>query len=81
MEWFSLGELKGEFSGDIRDYAYFSAITYTTVGYGDITPTEELRILAGLESLTGLMMIAWSAAFTVFRLERRWVQETENSPD
>ncbi len=81
VEWLSLGELKGEFSGAIREYAYFSAITYTTVGYGDITPTGELRIIAGLESLTGLMMIAWSAAFTVFRLERRWANETENSTD
>ncbi len=81
VEWFSLGELKGEFSGAIREYAYFSVITYTTVGYGDITPTGEVRILAGLESLTGLMMIAWSAAFTVFRLERRWSSDTENKPD
>ena len=81
VEWFSLGELKGEFSGAIREYVYFSVITYTTVGYGDITPTGEVRIIAGLESLTGLMMIAWSAAFTVFRLERRWAKETENGQD
>lgn len=81
VEWFSIGELRGEFSGAIRDYAYFSVITYTTVGYGDISPIGEVRVLAGLESLTGLMMIAWSAAFTVFRLERRWVEETKNSLD
>ncbi len=81
VEWLSLGELKGEFSGAIREYAYFSVITYTTVGYGDITPTGELRAIAGLESLTGLMMIAWSAAFTVFRLERRWSSDTENRSD
>ena len=81
VEWFSLGELKGEFSGAIRDYAYFSVITYTTVGYGDITPIGEVRVIAGLESLTGLMMIAWSAAFTVFRLERRWSSNTEYRPD
>ena len=81
VEWFSLGQLKGEFSGAIRDYAYFSAITYTTVGYGDIYPIGEVRIIAGLESLTGLMMIAWSAAFTVFNLERWWTKDTENNPD
>ena len=81
VEWFSLGELKGEFSGAIREYVYFSVITYTTVGYGDITPTGEVRIIAGLESLTGLIMIAWSAAFTAFFLQRQWEKEVPPEQD
>lgn len=81
VEWFDIGRLEGEFSGAIRDYAYYSAITYTTVGYGDILPKGEIRIVAGLEALTGLLTIAWSAAFTVFFLERLWARETKIGED
>ena len=37
--WFLLGELAGIFTDSIRDYAYFSGVTHTAVGYGDIWPT------------------------------------------
>ena len=60
INWFGLGEFKGEFTGTIRDYAYFSTITFTSVGYGDIRPQVELKIIVGLEALTVLLMIAWS---------------------
>jgi hypothetical protein len=33
---------------------YFSAETYTSLGYGDIVPRGELRLLAGMEALNGL---------------------------
>lgn len=35
------------------DYVYFSAITWTTVGYGDITPTEGSRLFTALEAICG----------------------------
>lgn len=81
VEWFDIGRLEGEFSGAIREYAYYSAITYTTVGYGDVIPKGEIRIVAGLEALTGLLTIAWSAAFTVFFLERLWARESKMNED
>jgi Ion channel len=38
---------------------YFSLVTLSTVGYGDITPVSKLaRILAALEAMTGLLYIA-----------------------
>lgn len=67
-----LGHLTGAFDGSIRDYLYMSAVTYTTVGYGDINPTGSLRTMCGFEALTGLLMMAWSAAYTVSRLETIW---------
>lgn len=51
----------------LPDYLYFAAETYSTLGYGDIVPTGVLRLLAGVESLNGLLLLAWSGAF-VFRL-------------
>jgi len=48
---------------DLPTAAYFSAVTYTTVGYGDLVPPVEWRLLAGTEALTGILMCGWSAAF------------------
>jgi len=42
---------------------YFSAVTYATIGYGDITPPADYRLLASIEGLTGILMCAWSGGF------------------
>ena len=64
-----LGELV-EVNGFL-DYVYFSAIVYTTVGFGDIVPTGDLRMIAASEGLVGLCLIAWSATAT-FGIFSRW---------
>lgn len=42
---------------------YFSLVTFTTLGYGEITIASENRILAGLEAINGIVLIGWSTAF------------------
>ena len=54
------------------DHLYFSAVTYTTVGYGDLAPVGPVRFMAGVESLMGLVLITWSASFTYLEMERFW---------
>jgi hypothetical protein len=49
--------------GDMKTALYFSAVTYTTTGYGDIVPSEPWRIDAGIEALTGILMCGWSTGF------------------
>lgn len=51
---------------------YFSAETYTSLGYGDVVPGGGLRLLAGMEALNGLLLIGWSASFTYIAMERFW---------
>ena len=51
---------------------YFSAETYTSLGYGDVVPGGELRLLAGVEALNGLLLIGWSASFIYIAMERFW---------
>lgn len=51
---------------------YFSAETYTSLGYGDVVPGGELRMLAGIEALNGLLLIGWSASYTYIAMERFW---------
>ncbi|PPE73376.1 two pore domain potassium channel family protein [Solimonas fluminis] len=56
----------------LLDTIYLSAITYTTVGYGDLVPHGPLRLVLASEALTGLVMITWSASFTYLEMERYW---------
>jgi hypothetical protein len=51
---------------------YFSAETYTSLGYGDVVPGGNLRLLAGMETLNGLLLIGWSASYTYIAMERFW---------
>jgi Ion channel len=48
---------------DMSSALYFSAVTYTTTGYGDLVLPTEWRMLAGVEALTGILMCGWSAGF------------------
>jgi len=48
------------------DLIYFSLVTLSTVGYGDIVPlTGEARMLAALEGVTGVLYIAITVAILV----------------
>ncbi|MES0073609.1 ion channel [Mesorhizobium sp. M0058] len=52
---------------NLCDAFYFTAVTFTTLGYGDITPTTEIgRVVIGLEALLGFVLLA-TLASTVFR--------------
>lgn len=54
------------------DCLYFSTTTYTSLGFGDLTPTDHLRMVAGAEVLNGLVMITWTASFTYLAMEKFW---------
>lgn len=66
------GKLSGNFTGSLMDCAYFSFTVFTTLGFGDIEPTGDLRYLTGIESLTGLVLITWSASFLFFEMQKHW---------
>jgi hypothetical protein len=48
---------------DVPSALYFSAATYTTVGYGDVVLPAEWRLVGGVEALTGILMAGWSTGF------------------
>jgi len=68
----SFGDIEGLGRHAFADVAYFSLVTYTTVGFGDLVPTGPMRLLAGSEALTGFVLITWSASFTFYEMERLW---------
>jgi len=48
---------------DFPSAAYFSAVTYTTTGYGDLVLPVSWRLVGAVEALTGILMCAWSTGF------------------
>ncbi len=66
-----IGRITGIDEGWV-DYIYFSAMVYTTVGFGDILPKGALRMMASTEALAGLSLITWSASFTFLQMQRIW---------
>jgi len=52
------------------DAIYFSLVTYTTVGYGDVTLEDDFRIFGAMASVTGLLGFGISTAFLVEVLTR-----------
>lgn len=67
-----LGTLAGNFDGSFADCLYFSITAYTSLGFGDIEPFGALRLLAGFEALTGLVLITWTASFMFVEMRRFW---------
>jgi hypothetical protein len=71
-QFMGFGALQPAPRGGFLDFVYFSAITYTTVGFGDFVPSGPIRFLAGTEALTGFLLITWSASFTFLEMQRYW---------
>jgi hypothetical protein len=72
MTRLGLGALEGDIEGNLADYFYFSTTMYTTLGVGDIWPSGRMRLMAGVESLTGLVLITWTASFTYVSMQKFW---------
>ncbi len=44
---------------------YFSMVTYTTLGYGDVLLNERWRVLGSFEAANGIIMFGWTTAIIV----------------
>lgn len=54
---------------------YFSAVTYTTTGYGDLVLPPDWRLVGAVEALTGILMCGWSTGFFFAVVERMLDEE------
>ena len=63
---------------DVQTAMYFSAVTYTTTGYGDVVLTVPWRLFGAVEALTGILMCGWSTGF-FFAVVARML-ETDGKP-
>ena len=73
--WLSIDVLElGYIAGELASpsaYAYFSFSCYTSLGVGDLVPHGQMRLLAGIEALNGLVLIGWTASFLLVELRER----------
>ena len=68
-------------SGRETDLLYFSLITLSTIGYGDIVPLSgEARIVAALEGVTGVLYIAITVALLVSRFREEPLDSPPEAP-
>ncbi|MGK0298915.1 MAG: hypothetical protein ACI9XC_002539 [Gammaproteobacteria bacterium] len=70
----SYGNLNGNLDESLMNCIYFSIVSYTSLGYGDQIPVGLIRFTAGMEALTGLVLIAMTASFMYFQIEKFWSQ-------
>jgi hypothetical protein len=61
---------------DLESALYFSAVTYTTTGYGDVVLPERWRLVGGVEALTGILMCGWSTGFFFTVVSRMYDAQT-----
>ena len=55
-----------------EEAVYFSIVTFTTLGYGDITLDPQWRLLSGIEAMNGILLAGWSTALLFSVVQRSW---------
>lgn len=48
---------------DFSETLYFATVTYTTLGYGDVTLNPSFRMLSAIEGANGFLLFGWTTAF------------------
>ncbi|RPJ35170.1 MAG: two pore domain potassium channel family protein [Verrucomicrobiaceae bacterium] len=77
MVWAACYQWNGCFP-DFPTAFYYSATSYSTVGYGDVIPPDNWRILGSVEAVTGILMFGWSTGVllsVVNHLMRRFTED------
>ena len=54
----------------VEEAFYFSMVTFTSLGYGDVVISSPWRILSGIEAMAGMLVFGWSSALLLAALTR-----------
>jgi hypothetical protein len=65
---------------DFNTAFYFSTTTYATIGYGDVVPPPEWRLVAVTQGLTGVLMLGWSSALVFAEVMRLFQASNWGAP-
>jgi len=57
---------------------YFSMVTFTTLGYGDVVPHERWRLLASFEAANGIILFGWTTAIVIAVVQRIYFSRGPN---
>jgi hypothetical protein len=67
--WATTFYLVGAFTA-FEPALYFSLVSFSTVGFGDITLSHDWRLLSGLTAANGFLSFGWSTAYMVELVRR-----------
>lgn len=56
----------------IETAVYFSTVTFTTLGYGDVVIENSWRLLSAIQAMAGLLLFGWSAGFFLAVFQQFW---------
>jgi hypothetical protein len=62
-------------SEGLEQAVYFSMVTFTTLGYGDVLLDERWRLLASFEAANGIIMFGWTTAIVIAAVQRIYFRE------
>ena len=60
---------------------YFSMVTFTTLGYGDVLLDEEWRLLASFEAANGIIIFGWTTAIIIAIVTQEFFQKETSEND
>lgn len=63
---------------NFEDAVYFSSVTYTTLGYGDVTLSDNWRLLCGIQAMNGILLFGWSTAILFYLFQRFWIEQDKS---
>jgi len=67
--YLTLGAIQG-----LENSLYFSMVTFTTLGYGDVILSEQWRLLASFEAANGIIMFGWTTAVVMAVVQRTYAK-------
>ena len=64
---------------DLYNASYFSMVTFTTLGYGDIVPKGNWRLLASSQAACGIIMFGWTTAIVIYSVQHVYFKDKHDS--
>lgn len=65
----------------LDDALYFSLVTFTTLGYGDVTLHGQWRSFSAMEAVNGVILFGWTTALIVAASQRLFLHRQPGEPD
>jgi hypothetical protein len=60
---------------DMETAFYFSMVTFTTLGFGDVVLTGQWRTLASIQAANGVIIFGWTTALIFYFIQRIYTEE------
>ncbi|MBS2101125.1 potassium channel family protein [Carboxylicivirga linearis] len=67
--------LKINVVNSFEEALYFSLVTFSTLGYGDIVIADTYRLIAAMQAACGVIIFGWSTALLIASLQKNYIEK------